>query len=319
MSAGDQLSELAEAQIVAIGELLIDFVPALDAPANYTAKVGGAPANVAIMAAALGTSSLLISRVGKDWLGEQARAALSASGARTDGVLAVDGHPTGVAVVAPPGAAGPAFLMYREGSAESELRLQPQELTVLSTAEVIHLSSLLPTSAAGQAAIEQAVAVARERGIHISYDVNLRPSAWRDPKEMRRCALTMIEAASIVKITEDELDMLDLRLSPSTAGARVWLVTNGEKGARLVTSRLQAVAEAPAVHVVDTTGAGDATLAYLLHALVDSGTAHAGGIDDTNAQSIIDGAVQLGSWVVQHAGATDRLPSRGRVESCSAI
>lgn len=309
MRSDDQLSELAEAQIVAIGELLIDFVPAHDEPAKYNAKVGGAPANVAIMAAALGTSSLLISRVGKDWLGEQARTALGASGARIDGVLAVDGHPTGVAVVAPTGAAGPAFLMYREGSAESELSLQPQELNVLSTAKVIHLSSLLSTSIAGQAAIEQAVGVARRHDILISYDVNLRPSAWRDTQEMRRSALTMVEIAGIVKITEDELDALGLTLSPSTAGPRVWLVTDGANGARLVTSRLEAFAVAPAVDAVDTTGAGDATLAYLLHGLIGTGVADAGGIDEANAQALLDGAVELGSWVVQHEGATDRLPS----------
>ena len=61
-------------KVVAIGELLIDFVPqqrgcALDEVVQFERVAGGAPANVATAVARLGGRAQMISQVGEDAFG----------------------------------------------------------------------------------------------------------------------------------------------------------------------------------------------------------------------------------------------------------
>ena len=60
------------ADIVAIGEMLIDFTENIleNGDITYKQNAGGAPANVAVMAAKLGVSSGFIGKVGKDMFGK---------------------------------------------------------------------------------------------------------------------------------------------------------------------------------------------------------------------------------------------------------
>src|SRR5579871_3985602 len=74
--------------IVGLGELLWDLFP--DGP-----RFGGAPANFACHAAALGADAYLVSSVGRDELGEKGRASLLAHGVNADCVAVDDTAPTG--------------------------------------------------------------------------------------------------------------------------------------------------------------------------------------------------------------------------------
>jgi fructokinase len=78
---------------VAIGEVLWDLLP-------EGRKLGGAPANFAYFAQALGAEATLISRVGDDALGDETLARLAALGLPTSGVTRDPEHETGKATVA---------------------------------------------------------------------------------------------------------------------------------------------------------------------------------------------------------------------------
>ncbi len=295
--------------LVCIGEALIDFVPGQGAAA-YVARVGGSPTNVAVMASALGTSAVLISRVGADWLGRQITAELTARGLPAEHVRPTPRN-TGLAVVAPPQAGPPDFLMYRTGTADSEIELTERERDTIANAGIVHISSLVPTTEVGRATALEAIKIAHHRGGLVSHDVNLRPTGWLHIAAMLRSAREMIAHADIVKVTADELTALGLDLTMSTAGSKLWLVTDGDRGARLVSDRWDISSPAPRVTVVDTTGAGDAALAALLSALLLHGV-RLHELDGATASDFLRKAVELGSWVVQHPGAIDHLPERTR-------
>jgi len=74
------------AEVVCLGELLIDFVPLR--PGVYRQAAGGAPANVAVGLARLGVSAAFISKVGDDAFGRFLRAALEDEGVDTSGLVA---------------------------------------------------------------------------------------------------------------------------------------------------------------------------------------------------------------------------------------
>lgn len=285
--------------LVCVGEVLVDLVP--DVAGTYEPRLGGAPANVAVMSAAFGTATALISRVGDDWLGRFVAQQLTRTGVDVSMVTPLEAT-SGIAVVAPQGAGPPDFLMYRNGTADSMISFTPPELDVLAGARVVHVSSLLPTSADGRRCVEQVLELRGRTGGLVSHDVNLRRSAWPGPAEMRRWALALIEGADIIKVTEGELRWLDITLGRGDE-SRLWLVTDGPLGARLVGPHGQVAAEAPLVPVVDTTGAGDAALAAVLSMMIARGLdSSALTLDD--AQALVRHAVDIGSRVVQHAGAT---------------
>ncbi len=111
------------ADVVCLGELLIDFVPTVsgtslvEAPAFQKAP-GGAPANVAVGLARLGTTSAFVGKVGSDPLGHFLAETLAAAG--------VDGGPprfapearTALAFVSLRADGEREFMFYRHPSAD---------------------------------------------------------------------------------------------------------------------------------------------------------------------------------------------------------
>ena len=80
--------------VVAIGELLIDFVPqqkgcALDEVVQFERVAGGAPANVAMAVARLGGHSRMVSQVGEDAFGTHILKVLNAANVDTSYTEAV--------------------------------------------------------------------------------------------------------------------------------------------------------------------------------------------------------------------------------------
>ena len=79
---------------------------------------------------------------------------------------------------------------------------------------------------------------AREAGVLVSVDVNLRPSFWRDQKEMRAVALEAAEEADVLKVSEEELTIMAGVADIEEGLARLWrprrrliAVTLGARGA----------------------------------------------------------------------------------------
>ena len=91
-------------KVVAIGELLIDFVPqqkgcALDEVTHFERVAGGAPANVAAAVARLGGNAAMISQVGEDAFGTHILKVLRANGVDTSYVFRTGRANTGLAFV----------------------------------------------------------------------------------------------------------------------------------------------------------------------------------------------------------------------------
>ena len=85
MGAAEQL---LAGQILAIGEILVDFIVAddattLDAAETFVARSGGAPANASVALARLGLASAFCGVVGDDPLGSKLHAELAAEGVDT--------------------------------------------------------------------------------------------------------------------------------------------------------------------------------------------------------------------------------------------
>jgi sugar/nucleoside kinase (ribokinase family) len=296
-----------ELDVVCLGEVLVDLVPLSSDSTRFLARPGGAPANVAAALAALNQRTAIVSRVGSDAFGSLLVQALGARGVATHLLAQDSAAPTGLSVVSPHDSDYAPFVLYRHGSADSAITVHESWLRAVRETRILHLGSLLLTSVAGRTAFAEAVAAARQGGALISSDVNLRSTAWPDAEAMATAARDLIAAADIVKVTKDELATLQIDDNELHSTGKLWLVTDGPKGATIVLGDAAFHEPAPVVPFVDSTGAGDASLAAVLYSLLSAGVSRLDQLTAEDLRIALQRAVRAGSHVVQVAGAMEGL------------
>ena len=165
--------------VLALGELLIDFTDnGLSAQGNpvFEANPGGAPCNVLAMLNKLGRSCAFCGKVGDDMFGRQLREIVGSLGIDTS-FLAMDKiYPTTLAFVKNAPNGDREFSFYRRGCADVQLSVE--ELGEMPDARCFHFGSLSLTDEPVRGATQQAVSAARQKGILVSFDPNLRPALW---------------------------------------------------------------------------------------------------------------------------------------------
>ncbi len=278
---------------VGLGELLWDIY-------GETKRLGGAPANFAYHAAALGNQGIIASRIGADHLGQEALDWLSGVDLTTE-FLQIDGtRPTGITQVEVDRRGEPSFTIPGE-VAWDHLEWTAEWQRLAGTADVICFGSLALRSEHSRQTSLRFLQNARPGAIRM-FDVNLRHSIGSAELLDRLFGLS-----EIAKLNEREMhqlaSLLELRGNGITEWARQLLrrytlqlvcVTMGGLGSVLVTDTDTVQHTAPQVDVVDTTGAGDAFGAALVHHYLR------GAAPDTMARA----ANRLAAWVTTQMGAT---------------
>lgn len=179
-------------RIVTFGELLLRFSKPdhlrLTQGDMFTSKYGGSEANVAVSLATLGDEVDYVSRLPETPVGQAGVQSLQALGVGCRHVL-FGGRRIGTYYMEPPAGMRPPKVIYdRDGSAYSEL--QPGMIPwrdILRGASVLHVSGI--TAAISQQAADatfEALDVADDMGVKISFDINYRKNLWRygaDPRE----------------------------------------------------------------------------------------------------------------------------------------
>lgn len=290
----DPMTELesAGARVLIFGEVLWDRFP------DGSEVLGGAPFNVAWNLRGLGLAPLLISRVGRDELGERILLHMQKWGLATSGVQEDEEHPTGTVEVrlidgepsfeiAAPAAydfidhrhipldAAPALLYH------GSLALREQRSARAARALIEHCRRGTPPGS-------------------IFLDVNLRSPWWQAESLTQQCAM-----ADEIKMNEEELrnlvpghEGLDVRaqILLRRSGARAIFVTRGARGALALTADGQRAENQRSVRgeVVDTVGAGDAFSAVLIF----------GRLSHWPLQQTLDRARDFAQAVVGLRGAT---------------
>lgn len=287
---------MARPVVVGAGETLWDVFPDGD-------HFGGAPANVALHAAALGAEAWLVSAVGRDGRGDAALARLDAAGVERSTVAQLADHPTGVVRVSLDIAGHPVY----EIAAESAWDCVPWSEAVQQAAEradAIAFGSLAQRGPISRATIRRAVATTRDSSWRLY--VNLR-QAYYDAGVLT----TSLELANAVKLNDEELPVVarlcgvraaapadQLRALCDRFGLKLAALTRGACGALLVTSDEACESAAPPTVVADTVGAGDAFTAALLIGVLAGRS-----LDEVSRR-----ANAVASYVCSQPGATPPIP-----------
>lgn len=285
-----------KARVVGLGEVLWDLLP--EGP-----QLGGAPANFACHAAALGAEAALISRLGSDALGVEARRRLQDRGLDLS-ALAVDPClPTGTVVVEV-GALGQPSFQIVEGIAWDALVVDDAALTLMSGADAVCFGSLAQRTPGARKTIQQLVSATRPEALRV-FDINLR-APFHTPAVIEES----LQLANVLKLNEAELPVLarlfDLRGSvdsqletlASHFGLQVVALTLGAAGSRLFRAGRWTAEPGREVVVRDAVGAGDSFTAVLVLGL----------LRNWESRQLLTVATEVAAFVCTQAGATPELP-----------
>ena len=281
---------------VGLGEVLWDLLPS-------GRQLGGAPANFAYHAAALGAEGRVVSRVGDDELGRALLDRLRELGLSSDAIAMDRAAPTGTVSVAMEAGGHPRYTIH-EAVAWDRLEAGPAGLAAVAGADAVCFGSLAQRTPGARAAIAALLEATPAAALRI-FDVNLRQH-YHSPEVIR----ASLARANVLKVNETELPVLVAQLGlpageREAVGAlaaahafRAVIHTRGERGCLALVDGVWAEHPGERVEVADTVGAGDAfTAAFALGLL--RGWAPA---------TILERATAVAAFVCTRRGATPELP-----------
>jgi 2-dehydro-3-deoxygluconokinase len=259
-----------QVDIVSLGEPMVELNQAVElnrtgerAGRVYLQGFGGDSSNFAIAAARQGARVAYASAVGDDPYGRLLRELWLGEGIDDSGVATDAAAFTAIYVVTHD-EGGHHFHFFRSGSAAS--RLRPAELPreLIERAKVLHLSGIslaISTQACdtGYAAIE----MARQAGVKVSFDTNLRLKLWSIDRA-RAVMNDVMRLADICLPSYDDVRAITGIADPDAlvdhclaAGARTVALKLGEQGAIVADAGQRHRIDPFPCRPVDATGAGD--------------------------------------------------------------
>ncbi len=254
--------------VVALGELLIDFAPNGTNEAGYpvlAANPGGAPGNFLAALAKYGCRTAMIGKVGDDMFGRLVIGTRKGAGIGSEGVLGDPDGFTTLAFVTLDGHGNRDFSFARKPGADTCLNPEEIDESLIAEAKVFHFGTLSLTDEPAAGATRRAIALARAHGLLISLDPNLRKPLWKREEDAKAAIEWSLRQADIVKISDEEIAWL-WGISPEEGakklldeyGVSLVYATLGPKGCHAATKNVSVTVDSPVgIHVVDTTGAGD--------------------------------------------------------------
>ncbi|HEV8633782.1 MAG TPA: sugar kinase [Chloroflexota bacterium] len=262
--------------VVTFGETMVLLAAVEAGPLRFantfTRHAAGTESNVAIGLARLGQRVGWFSRLGDDEFGQYILNAVRGEGVDTSRVVVDPEAPTGV-VFKEKRELGPRrILYYRRGSAASRIGPTDLDPDYVAQARILHLTGVtLALSQSCREAVHAAAETARQRGVLVSFDPNLRLRLWsRD--EARAAMRALLPLCDVVLPGLDEAELLTGQDDPDRAadairalGPRTVVVKLGPEGALGVTPSERT--RAPGVRlerIVDPVGAGDGFAAGFL-------------------------------------------------------
>ena len=310
----------APCSVVCLGEALIDRLgppggdPAEDLPVDD--RLGGAPANVACGLARLGTPVAFAGRLGQDAVGEAFSSLFSERGLDTSLLQRDAERPSRIVLVRRSRDGERQFQGFAgdEGAGFADQALEP---ALLPQARWLLIGTLPLAAPASASALLSAGRQARSQGTAIALDVNWRPTFWdvgadpsAGPSPSAVAAIRpLLEQAALIKLAREEAIWFFGSAHPQLISGTLpqapdVVVTDG---AEPVTWWMQGGSGSlPVFHppeVVDTTGAGDAFTAGLLHCW------------DLPPLQRVSFAAGCGALVCSGAGGIDPQPSAPEVEA----
>ncbi|CAM3469149.1 carbohydrate kinase family protein [Pseudostreptobacillus hongkongensis] len=264
--------------ILCIGEMLIDFIGegygTIDKVKSFKKEAGGCVANVATVASKLGHKSYLLTTLGKDGFGDFLKNVLENENVDCKYVNQRSDTFTPLAFVSRDENGDRSFSFYFKGSSALKISTEDVNKVDLDEIEIIHFASIAIQDISKNSH-KILLEKAKEKGILISFDVNLRFNLWENKQEYYETIKEFIKYVDILKISDNELEfvtgkgLIEEAVKDDFKYIKHVLYTKGGDGSEVFSNGIKVSTEIPRVNVIDTTGAGDAFAGSYLSKLLN--------------------------------------------------
>ena len=261
-----------------MGLLIAQSEGSLDSVSGYDLAIAGAEFNVAVGVARLGHRVTYMTKLGKDPFGQRIIHVLNENKIGNEFVAWRDTKKTGFMLKGRVSQGDPDIFYFRAGSAASTLSVEDVEKIRFDEYSHIHLTGILPAlSESTRAAVNLMFDKARQAGLLITFDPNLRPQLWPSQDVMIQSINDMASKADIVlpgtaegKILMGSDDPKKINAFYRNLGAKAVITKVGSQGAYVTTATEEYLVPGFKVDkVIDTVGAGDGFAAGVITALME--------------------------------------------------
>jgi fructokinase len=305
--------------ITALGEVLIDFTPSglsENGRILFEQNPGGAPANVLASLSKFQKKTHFIGKVGHDQFGYFLKNVLDEINIDTSGLVISEKTNTTLAFVQLDHSGDRTFSFYRDPGADTTLEIADVNFDSIKNSKIFHFGSVSMTHNPSAETTLTAASFAKQNGVLISFDPNLRESLWDDLELAKDMMYKGLELSDVVKISEDELFFLT-GVSDLEKGSRIitdqyqvhlLFITLGSNGCFFRQGEKTGYVPGYEVHVQDTTGAGDGFLGGVLYKILEKKCE----IDNLTKEELIEIASfanAVGGLATTKRGAILSMPS----------
>lgn len=304
-------------EIILIGEpmamFVADYVGNLEDVEKFTRSLAGAEVNVCIGLKRLGYDVSYVTKLGVDPFGKYIKKSLENEGIDASNITFDQNFPTAFQLKGKTEAGDPEVVYFRRGTAASHMTKEDVEKIDLEGVRHIHVTGIPPAlSTSFREATYELIKRAREKGLYITFDPNLRPALWHSKEEMIRvindiaskCDMILpgIGEGLILTGSSDPDVIADFYLN---LGAKIVIVKIGDKGA-FVKSKDESytVSGFKVEKVVDTVGAGDGFAVGVISGI----------LEDLSLKDAVTRGNAIGAMQVMVPGDNEGLPDHEKLQ-----
>jgi fructokinase len=266
-------------QVAVIGEGVIDRFFDFEGSRDV---IGGSPLNTAVALRRAGVDATWWAKISNTDEGSAILSYAQSNGVAGAGAKTIDAAAAIVGIHL--NADGvPSYDFALENAADWQW--QPEDFEGLAAYTAVQIGSLTSVMEPGAGHIFHALQYLRTKTGRplISYDPNIRPKAADSAEaaaRIRNSVQKLLTVADVVKVSDEDLEWLDPNQDPAktaqqwsqTPGVQIVVMTRGANGAvAFVNGNLAAEVAGVKVEVIDTVGAGDTFMAWLLMQILESG------------------------------------------------
>lgn len=268
--------------VIAMGELLIDFTMNGQSEQGnnlFEACPGGAPCNVLAMLNKLGKRTAFLGKVGQDQFGALLKDTLDEAGIDTSNLKMDDAVNTTLAFVHTFPDGDREFSFYRNPGADMMLTEDEVDAEFLKKARLFHFGTLSMTHEGVRKATKKALDIAKENGLLISFDPNLRPPLWSSLELAKEQMEYGFQFCDILKISDNEIQFVSgkedydegIKYLQEKYNIPLILLTLGKEGSRAYYKGMRVERSGFTMKTIETTGAGDTFCGSSLNYILEHG------------------------------------------------
>ena len=309
--------------VIALGELLIDFTDNGKSEQGnplFEANPGGAPCNVLAMLNRLGHKTAFIGKVGEDIFGIRLKKVLQEIGIDTGNLILDKEIRTTLAFVQNDETGDRSFSFYRNPGADMMLRPEEIREEEIKAARIFHFGTLSMTHEGVRKATVKALESARENGLLISFDPNLRESLWDSLENAKKQVEYGLQYCDILKISDNEIQWFTgeedyddgIKLLQEKYQIPLILLSMGKDGSRAYYGDKRV--EVPGFlqeNTIETTGAGDTFMGSCLHFVLKNGMDD---LQEEDLKQMLTFANGAASIITTRKGALRVMPTEKEVK-----